>query len=312
MKGNYKIMIYAPIILFVYNRPDHARLVLEQLKKNIEAKESQLFIFSDGPKNEKAVEKVKEVREMINSDELSGCFKDVTVVEAPQNKGLANSIISGVTEIINKYGRVIVLEDDSYCSCDFLCFMNECLNYYENNSKIWSIGGFSHIGVDKIPDDYNSDVYIMGRTCSYAWATWKNRWDSVDWEVKDYNKFKYDFLKRYRFNRYGRDRSFMLDEQMRGKINSWAIRFCYAMFNHNMYTVLPISTKIKNIGRDGSGTHTLVGDTKMDVLLPDHAVPFKLENVEIDQRLVDLFKTKFDYGIMTNIRKYIKNIILKI
>lgn len=305
-------MNFAPIILFVYNRPDHARLVLEQLIKNKEAKESELFIFSDGPKNEKATEKVQEVREVINSDEVKQGFKKVTVVQAPENKGLANSIISGVTDIINKYGRVIVIEDDSYCSCDFLCFMNECLKYYENNSKIWSIGGFSNIAIDKIPKDYTSDIYLMGRTCSYAWATWKNRWELVDWTVSDYNRFKFDFIKRYRFNLYGRDRSFMLDEQMRGKINSWAIRFCYAMFNHNMFTVLPVSTKIKNIGRDGSGTHSLVSDHRMDVVLPDKAVPFKLEDVEVDQRLVDLFKTKFDYGIMTNIRKYIKNIILKI
>lgn len=302
----------APIIVFVYNREEHANKILHQLMKNNEAAESELFIFSDGPKKEKDIEKVEAVRKLIHSDEITHGFRKVTVIEAERNKGLATSIITGVTKIIEEYKRVIVVEDDSYCSRDFLKFMNDCLEYYEDNRKIWSIGGFSNIALKDIPEDYTSDVYIMGRTCSYAWATWADRWETVDWQVKDYNNFKYNFVKRWKFNRYGRDRSFMLDEQMRGKIDSWAIRFCYSMFNHGMYTVLPVSTKIKTIGRDGSGTHSTKEDHRLDVELIEEGVPYVLEDVEIDQRLVNSFKSKFDYGIMTNVRKYIKNIILKI
>jgi hypothetical protein len=302
----------APIVVFVYNRPEHARKILRRLMENDEARESELFIFSDGPKSEKAREGVKEVREIIHSDEVEGGFKTVRITESDKNKGLAQSIISGVTEIIDAYGKVIVVEDDSYCSCDFLHFMNDCLDYYQNNPKIWSIGGFSQIALNDIPSDYQHDVYIMGRTCSCAWATWKNRWDKVDWEVKDYNRFKLDFGRRRQFNKYGRDRAFMLDEQMLGKIDSWAIRFCYSMFNQGMYTLLPVQTKIKTIGRDGSGTHTTNEDHKFDVELPTHSVPYVLEDVDEDMRLVKTFRKKFDYGLMTNARKYVKNVILKL
>jgi hypothetical protein len=302
----------APIIVFVYDRPEHARKTLHQLMENAEAKESELFIYSDGPKNEDVKNRVMEVRRLIHSEEIANGFKTVNIIESKKNKGLAASIISGVTEIVNKYETVIVVEDDSYCSCDFLKFMNDCLEFYQHNPKIWSIGGFSNIALSDIPNDYNHDVYVMGRTCSYAWATWKNRWDLVDWDVKDYNNFKYNFIKRWKFNKYGRDRSFMLDEQMRGKINSWAIRFCYSMFKQDMYTILPVSTRIKTIGRDGSGTHSVSVDHRFDVDLPEYKVPYILEDVELDIRLVKKFRKKFDYGIMTNIRKYMKNIILKI
>ena len=51
-------MSYAPIIIFVYNRADHFIQVYNALAACKEAKESDLFIFSDGAKNESGKEKV--------------------------------------------------------------------------------------------------------------------------------------------------------------------------------------------------------------------------------------------------------------
>ena len=110
-------------------------------------------------------------------------FKTVTIVESDANKGLAKSIIEGVSQIIEKTGKVIVLEDDCVSSKDFLNYMNSALDYYEENDKVWSIGGYS-VNLD-FPNDYEYDTYVMGRTCSYAWGTWKNRWNLVDWNVSD-------------------------------------------------------------------------------------------------------------------------------
>lgn len=114
-------MKLAPITLFVYNRPDHTNKTIEALKKNKFAKESELFIFSDGPKKQEDASKVKEVRKYLKT--IDG-FNDVFIKESEKNKGLANSIISGVTEVINKYRKVIVLEDDLITSPVFLEYMN--------------------------------------------------------------------------------------------------------------------------------------------------------------------------------------------
>src|SRR5699024_3409085 len=108
--------------------------------------------------------------------------------KASTNKGLANSVISGVTKVIDKFGKVIVIEDDLISSTDFLSYMNNALEFYEMNKSIWSISGYN-IPID-IPSNYKHDVYLSYRGCSWGWATWKNRWNQTDWSVKDYDAFK--------------------------------------------------------------------------------------------------------------------------
>ena len=133
----------APVVLFVYNRLDHTMNVIESLSKNIGAKETDLYVFSDAAKTEKGLDKVNEVREYIRKTDWRGNFQKVTVVEAEQNKGLAKSIIGGVTGILQEYGRVIVVEDDLVLSPYFLQYMNGALEYYKDVENIWSISGYS-------------------------------------------------------------------------------------------------------------------------------------------------------------------------
>lgn len=302
----------APIVLFVYNRIDNVRQTLVALAKNKLAKDSELFIFSDGPKlnNDK---KVIDVRKLVNDEKWNNYFKTVTIIESKKNKGLANSIISGVDTIIHKFGKVIVIEDDCISSPDFLSFMNDCLNYYKKNMKIWSISGYTFD--INFPSNYNHDIYLMGRTCSYAWGTWLDRWNKVDWKVSDYSEFKFDMKKRREFNIYGMDRCKMLDEQQLEIKNSWAIRFCYAMFKNNMLTVYPTRTRIRNIGYH-EGTHITKKSSNVEVFnvkLSDKCIPYRLTNnltvnIEIKRQFIDHFKrNKLKLFIA-----YIFNVILKI
>lgn len=236
----------APIVLFVYNRPSHTRKTVEALQLNNLAKDSELFIFSDAPKDEKIILAVNEVRDYIKS--ITG-FKTITVYEAEHNKGLASSIIDGVTSILDNYGKIIVLEDDLVTSTNFLNYMNQALDFYANKKKVFSISGFS------IPIkgcDFGSDVYFTLRASCWGWATWKNRWATIDWNVEDYHSFKIDSNKRRAFNQMGSDMSNMLDRQMRGVINSWAIRWCYHQFKSNLYSVHPFMSKIQNVGFNSS------------------------------------------------------------
>lgn len=240
----------APVVMFVYNRLDSVRQTIENLKRNELADQTDLFIFSDAAKKEKQVENVKLVREYIHK--IDG-FKSVHIIEAEKNKGLAKSVITGVTEIINDRGKVIVVEDDLITAPQFLSFMNDALDFYESEKKIWSISGYQFPFV--IPETYTKSVYTAYRSSSWGWATWKDRWEMIDWEIKDYDNYKYNPMKIARFCKGGTDLDKMLRYQMQGKIDSWAIRWCYNQCNQDKLTIYPVQSLVNNIGTDGRGTH---------------------------------------------------------
>ena len=206
---------------------------------------------------------MKEVREYL--DTLVDCLwcKSIVIKKSTNNKGLAASIISGVKEIIDLYGRVIVLEDDLVVSKGFLKYMNEALACYEKEDNVWAISGFS--SAIPILEESKDDVYFSCRARSWSWATWKNRWDTVDWDVKSYKKFKYNLFDRWHFNRGGRDMAAMLDRQQAGVINSWAIRWCFNQFLQKKYVVQPTRSLIVNKGQDGSGTNCSVLKEENDI-----------------------------------------------
>lgn len=239
-------MSLSPIVLFVYNRLDNTIQTIEALKKNNLAKESKLFIFSDGSKNKKDEKKVLAVRKYIKS--ING-FKKVKVYESKKNKGLANSIIEGVTKIINKYEKIIVLEDDIVTSKYFLKYMGDALNFYETEQQIFSITGYNRPKhLMKFPKNYNNDIYFNPRTSSWGWGTWKDRWDSVDWKVKGFEEFKNSKKQINEFKKIGPDLPQMLFDWKEGKNDSWAVRFSYSCFKQNKLNVYPVISFVKNIG----------------------------------------------------------------
>jgi hypothetical protein len=239
---------YAPIVLFVYNRPDHTQQTLDALAANFLASESELFIYSDAPKNQGAAESVQAVRSLINN--ISG-FKSVTIIERDKNWGLANSIIDGVTNIVNKYEKIIVLEDDMITSPYFLTYMNDALNLYENNDRVVSIHGYIYPVRKKLPDYF----FLRGADC-WGWATWKHSWNIFNPDAQ----FLLDEIKRQKLEKsFNFNNSYdyigMLKAQIDGKVSSWAIRWYASAFLADKYTLYPGISFVKNIGIDGSGTH---------------------------------------------------------
>jgi hypothetical protein len=246
-------MNYAPIALFVYNRPWHTKQTIEALQKNELADQSELFIFSDGPKNKTDAIEVQNVRKYIKT--VTG-FKTITIVEKETNSGLADSIVTGVTEIIGKYGKIIVLEDDLVSAPGFLNFLNDGLEFYQVNLNIFCITGYNFPPtLMKIQRGYPHDIYISPRNGSWGWATWKDRWNKADWDILDYKQFSQNKHLQKEFDYGGEDLSTMLKSQMEGDIDSWSIRWCYCMFKNNGYCIYPIQSFIDNIGCDGTGAH---------------------------------------------------------
>lgn len=325
----------APIVVFAYNRPEHLQQTINALRMNPEAKESELFVFSDGPKIKKAPErrgqsmdeyeheveeikrknqetehKVSEVRAYLDALDKQGWFARVSVIKAPKNKGLANSVITGVDQIIRQYGKVIVVEDDAVSSPQFLEFMNKALDYYERfRNKVWFIGGYCP--QLQIPSDYKNDFFLSGRGSSFAWATWLDRWEQIDWSVGSYSKFSKNLRLRRQFNKFGDDRSHMLDDQMRGKIDSWAIRFSYEMFRHNMYAILPTKSLIQTIGRDGSGTHATTVSHDYDVSIDHERLSTDFCDVELDDRIIKQQIHKFSMPKVYLLKEYICNVAMQ-
>lgn len=240
---------FAPIALFVYNRFKHTKQTVEALKANKYAKKSKLFIYSDGYKNEVDKKQVLHVREYLKS--IDG-FKSVDIVERKSNIGLAENIVSGITKIVNKYGKIIVVEDDIVTSPYFLKFMNEALDFYENEKRVWHIGGWNYPISTKLLDD----IFVSRIMTCWGWATWQDRWKYFQKEPKKLiKKYKPNDIKKFNIDGYLNLWEQVLQNQDK-KINSWAVFWYESIFKHNGLCVNASRSLVKNIGFDGSGVHS--------------------------------------------------------
>ncbi len=242
-------MRLAPIALFVYNRPEHTRRTIDALKRNPLAIKSDLIIFSDGPKFENQIHSVFQVRNYISH--IDG-FNSIQIIERATNYGLANSIIDGVTMLCRKYGKVIVLEDDLETSPFFLDYMNNALFRYAKNPKVMQISGHMFDVNINLPDD----AIFLPFITSWGWGTWQKKWQFFDATASQYFQIKDN---RQLIKLFNLDDSYpyfeMLEAQLAGKINSWAIRWYLSVFMKAGLVLYPKKTLVNNIGFDGSGTH---------------------------------------------------------
>lgn len=245
----------APVVLFTYRRPGHTRATLDALACNKLAEQTKLFVFSDGPKDEEDAEAVASVRKLIR--EVSG-FASVTLIERPRNMGLAQSVISGITDMLKDFEDVIVLEDDLVTSKNFLAYMNAALDHYRDDPHAFSVTGhtFPREAL-RIPGKYPYDTYAGHRCSSWSWGTWRDRWQCVDWDMHYFPSFCQDTQAQEELNRGGQDMAMALHKQYKGEIDSWAIRFCYAHYANGMSCIYPTKTLVRNIGLDHSGTHSV-------------------------------------------------------
>ena len=241
-------MSYAPILLFVYNRPEHTRRCIESLLKNSLASESNLFIYADGAKDSTQQEAVNEVRNYIRS--IQG-FTQITLMERSENWGLARNIINGVTTQVNRYGKVIVLEDDLVVAPYFLQFMNDALEVYKNEPRVGHIQACDFTQDSSLPA-----TFLIKWTGSWGWATWDRAWKHFNPNgnelLQELEERKlthvFDFNGKYGFTR-------MLRRQIEGKNNSWAIRWNASLFLKDILSLNVGRSLVQNEGFDGSGTN---------------------------------------------------------
>ena len=239
----------APIALFVYNRVDHVQKTLKYLSNNFLANESDLYIFSDGAKTSSDKDSVNQVRNFCSNIKN---FKSVSNVNRDKNYGLAKSLVSGISEILKKNEKIIVLEDDLLTDKFFLKYMNEALEKYQKCDEVISVHGYLY----PLKNKNNKTFLLKGADC-WGWGTWKRGWDLYTEDTNFlYSKIIED-NKEKEFNFNGSYNYFkMLEDNLVDKNSSWAIRWYASAFVNDKLTLYPPHSLIHNIGNDGSGTNS--------------------------------------------------------
>lgn len=263
----------APIALFVYARPDHVRRTVEALLKNSEAANSDLIVFSDAARTSDKEEVVRQVREYVAG--IEG-FRSLRIHHRPENHGLAKSIIEGVSQVLTEHDRVIVMEDDLETSPFFLRYMNEALDRYAEDNRVISVHGYIYPLQKPLPEAF----FLRGADC-WGWATWRRGWKHFNPD----GRFLLDVLKRQKllkafdFNgAYSYSR--MLEGQVNGTNDSWAVRWHASAFLANKLTLYPGRSLVHNIGNDSTGTHcgrNTIFDSELST------TPIRLDDVVVEE-----------------------------
>lgn len=291
----------SPICLFVYKRYDTTKLMLESLLACPECADSELYVFMDEARNDSEADDVEKVRALF--DNLQG-FKTIHPYPARMNKGMARSVIDGVTTVLEKHESIIVLEDDLVVAPDFLTFMNAALEAYRDRSDIWSISGYTPT-LKEIEQYDKNGVFLVPRAQCWGWATWSDRWELVDWEVSDFNFLARNKKRRKSFDMGGNDLFRTLEMERRERIESWAVRWAYAASKQKMWTVNPMLSKVQNIGLKSSTSHVGWHDERHNVeLLGDKTIIDP--NVQPNEKLVQAFKKHHDLGLISKIGYFMR------
>jgi len=267
---------FAPIALFVYNRPEHTRRTIKFLQQNLLAEESRLYIFSDAAKNPNNQSLVEEVREIIHSVEG---FKHVELIERKNNLGLANSIIDGVSRLVKEYGKVIVFEDDLISSMYTLQYFNDALIRYQDEEKVMHIGAYMY----PLKEENLPETFFYRAATSWGWATWDRAWKSFEPDI-DLIISRFDNEKKHRFSIDGTMNFWkQILEFKSGKNNSWAIRWYASIFLKGGLTLNPSKSLINNIGHDGTGIHSGMNDIYHVIINPQpiQSFPEKIEENQL-------------------------------
>ena len=303
-------MTLAPIILFVYNRPWHTEQTLRALMANDLTAESELYIYADGPKpnaTDEQLQKIREVRQVIRKEQWCG---KVHIVESEKNKGLADSIIGGVTEIVNKYGKIIVLEDDIVPTTGFLRYMNDALEMYKDDKQVMQVSGYiyPYTKVPKIPTTY----FLRIMAC-WGWGTWKRAWDYYEHDIDIHlSHFNTPKLQK-KFDVEGHMKNYcQLQNNKNGTYYTWAVRWYASWVYAGGFSLFPSQSLVYNAGFDDSGEHCGASQVNYNQIVINDMSIYKISMVENRCVRFDIDRAfKRMYG-PKNFHQYVGRIAMKL
>lgn len=239
----------APIAIFIYNRPEHLRRMLDSLFACDGFSQSSVYVFGDGPKPGQPIDAIRAARDVAR--EMLG--ERAVYSFADTNKGLARSVIDGVSMLTRQFGSAIVVEDDLVLSRDFLAFVNSGLEHYKDDGNVYQVSGHMF---DAPEIARRNKAVMLPFTTTWGWATWERAWRQFDESAAGWEELRSDRSLRRRFNLDGAyDYASMMERQMGGRANSWGIRWYWSVFRKNGLVVYPPFSLVGNTGFDGAGTH---------------------------------------------------------
>lgn len=299
-------MKLAPIVLFAYDRLGHLRLTIEALSQNVLAPQSDLIIYSDGPKNLNTSQKINDVRSYLKS---VGGFRSIRIVEQAANLGLAQSVVHGVSDTLRENDNVIVLEDDMVTSPYFLSFMNKALEMYADDFSVASVHGYVY-PILNLPKTF----FLKGADC-WGWATWSRAWKHFEPDgaflLNEVERLglqrEIDFDNSYQYTQ-------MLRDQVSGKNNSWAVRWYVSTYLKGMLTLYPGKSYVQNIGHDLEGTHcvdaTNIFDGEMN--LSDNFEKIEVRECTESRKKFAVFLKSLNPSLLSKIKRYLSEKFYKV
>jgi hypothetical protein len=293
---------YSPIVIFIYNRPLHTKKMIDSLIANEEFSKSPVFIYADGPKNIGEEKNIKKTRDVIFSLKA----ENINLIKSSKNKGLATSVIEGVTAVCAKYGKVIVIEDDLILSRYFLKYMNDALRKYQDKSNVMSISGYNYPVREKLPE-----TFFFRTASSWGWATWQRAWSKFE---PDPRKLISDIEKNKGLvTKFNIDNSVdylgMLKAQAKDKIDSWGIRWDASLLLNDGLCLYPGKSLVRNIGHDGSGIHSGIDD-RFDTDIYDGPISFFCDDVMENPEALEAIK-KFYKETKKSLFKRLKDKLIR-
>lgn len=240
---------HAPVALFCFNRPDHLRRAIKSLQRCEGYAQHRIIVFGDAARTPEDAERVAATRSV--AVELLG--RDAELRFAEENRGLSRSIIDGVSEILQRHGRVIVVEDDLLLGTGFLRYLNDALSFYADDPRVYQISGHAF---EAPTFAHRSESLLLPLTTTWGWGTWSRAWQTFDPQAEGWQQLAKDRALRGRFNLNGSyDYAGMLENQMKGRLNSWGIRWYWSVFKLGGLSCFPPRSLVANLGFDGTGTH---------------------------------------------------------
>jgi FkbM family methyltransferase len=274
-------MQLAPIAIFVYNRPKHTAKTLEALSKNRLADESIVYVFADGPKENAQVADLKKIEEVRAIIRQQNWCKELHVITREQNFGLAQNIVSGVSQVVNKHGNIIVLEDDIVTSEGFLQYMNDALTTYENEQRVMHISGYMFPLNARLPE-----TFFYRQASCWGWATWKRAWQFYNGDAQQLISAAFQLPYFAEIDIDGTNQFVkQLEANITGDLKTWAVKWQFSVFNQDGLCLHPRISLVQNIGFDLSGENC---DTDPRFSIPKLATSIKV----VKKRVVSYPKIK--------------------
>lgn len=278
-----------PILYLIFNRPKLTGRTFEAIRK---VKPQRLYIAGDGPRTGKGPAEqnlVRETRELVLQKIDWPC--DVKTLFRDNNLGCGRAVSEAISWFFEQEEMGIILEDDCLPDLSFFRFCEELLIYHKDNGKIGHIGGINYLG-NRV--NLRESYYYSNLNQIWGWATWRRAWKNYDHKMTHWPEWKsHKMVKNFSPNSSSaRFWNYYFEETFKGNIDSWGFKWTFATWKNGLWSILPKTNLVQNIGFGIDATHT---KNKQKINQADKFYSIKFPLIHPEGAQID---TKADASVM--------------